>query len=332
MPRTKPFLSTRARTEVLWWAATAAVLALALLLIERPQTYFWIHFSNALHVLISAGMALVALRLSRIALLPAWSRWVHYFASGVLVVGFGAAFELGQVITSGSPSLYDVLLDALGGLSGLLFGLSIDRQVLVGFPRARVMVWLMRLGALLVLGLGLYPSFKATQNAWLHRGRFPILNSFEYSWEQAFVNVRAADSLRFVRPPNGFARAHGDRVARCEFAGQGDRPPRFKLVDLGGDWSSFSSLDFEVYAPPGQPPVKMTLSLHDDGPMGTEEHFNFDLEFRAGSNTLSIPREFIRTGASNRPMHLDKVHELVLFADPFPQSVTLYFDFFRLTR
>ncbi|HMA91230.1 MAG TPA: hypothetical protein VKP30_01030 [Polyangiaceae bacterium] len=316
----------RGLAESAAWAWLLLAIAAALLLVERPQNYFWLHFSNMLHVLFSVGLGVVLLRISRLWLSRVLRRGMHYALAGCAVVGLGAIFEVAQGFSTGTASRSDVVLDAAGGLTGLMLALSFD-----SIPLSRLARIGLRVGALAVLLLGLFPSLRAMRRGLLHRVQFPLLASFEHPWEQVFLKARDSDELSFVPPPPEFVRAHGRRVAKSVFIKHGERPPAVRLVDLGQDWSRFSSLDFEIFAPAGQPPVNMTLSLHDDGPMGYDEHFNLVMEIKPGTNTISVPREFIRTGASNRPMHLDKFHELVLFIEPPESPKTFYFDHFRLT-
>jgi VanZ family protein len=309
-------------------------LALAALLIKRPNTYFWHHFSNALHVLVSFALGLLALRLSRLLLSSFRGYWTHYLVACAAVLGLGGLFEIGQFFTRiGTAALSDVLTDGLGGIAGLVMVLSLDPRLPLPLSRPSVGRCSIRLASLAFLGLGLLSSLTAMRNIILHRAQFPLLASFEHPWEAAFVKVGEGEQMSFVPPPSGFTRAHGKQVAKLVFINTGRRPPRLDLAEISGDWSSFSSLDFEVYLPPDQPPMKIKLRLLDDEPKGYDNHFKLILDLKPGDNSFSMPRELIRTGGgSNHPMHLEKIQDVELLIEPPPRPVTLFFDNFRLVR
>ncbi len=327
------------RFEFAGWVGSAAIALGVVVVVERPDTYFWWYLSNAMHVVMSGALALAVLRVARLwpnlrssphLRVDASTRPVaDYVVAALVVFGVGVAIELTQTLTRGTPNIKDVVYNMLGALGTIAIALSIDRRLT---PSGRpIVAWLLRFAALVLVGLGLASPARAAQNLILHARSFPVLFAFEHSWERVFIKTGVGEKLEFVDPPSGFDRAQG-KVAKMVFLNTGERRPRLKLIDLVRDWESYDSFDFEVWAPPDTEPLQMTLSFHDDGPLEYEAHFNQVLDIKPGPNTFSIPMEFIRTGASNRPMRLNKIENLILFMEPPPRPITLYFDSFRLSK
>jgi hypothetical protein len=306
-----------------------AALAVFLATVHRPSGHLWPHLFNAAHVLISVVVAVVALRLSRRFLAKTFpGRSAHYWVAAAVVFCLGGGLELAQFVIPGEPSLKDLVGDLLGGSAGLLFALSLDDHSAPGRGSPTARRWLLRGVSVGLLCWGLLPSAKGAAAVARQSRAFPRIAGFEATWEKYFVSAGDGAELAVEPPPAEFTRARGHAVGRVVFTQA--KYPKLELSDLTGDWSSYASLVFEVYSPE-KSPVKLTVSIHDDGPVREyADHFNTVLAVSPGQNTISLPVDFVRTGASNRPMHLGRIESIVMFLTNPPRPVTLYFDEFRL--
>lgn len=312
--------------EAFGWAVVSAPMAFFAIRFDRPGGMLWPYAYDAIHVVLSGLLGLVALRLSRRLLSGVFhQQMAHYVVAGVVVGGIGGAIEALQIVGPGDASVRDFVRDILGGLSALLFAWGLATT---GSGPIRVRRWALHVAGLGALCLAFYPTARAVGALALRLEAFPMLADFEGSWERRFVNAEHGAVLDVQAPPPRFSRAHGNAVGRLLF--RLGRFPGLHLGDLVGDWSSYDSLVFEVYSPENLP-VSLNVRVHDRHHKNEfSDRFNSTVLIPPGQTTVSIPLESIRNGPASRKMEMSAIRGIIVFIVEPPEARRLYFDAFRL--
>ena len=324
-------LVTKGILETFAWVALAAPVAVLAIRLGRPRGMLWPHVYDAVHITCSALLALIALRLSRRVLAgvfqhPMW----HYLIAAAVVTGVGGGIEVLQLVGPGHASVGDVIRDSLGGLSALLFALSIDRDRGQDVAASALRRWGLRAAAAVVFCLAFSSTARAIGAFALRYERFPTLANFEPPWERDFIEAGGGAVLTVQPPPNVFTRAHGKAVAKVVFAKGKGTYGGLELSRLVGNWSSYGALIFEVYSAETSP-VSLELRVHDRHHRSKySDRFNTSLVVPPGQTTVSIPIESIRNGPTGRQMDMAGIRGIILFLVSPAKPVTLYFDDFRL--
>jgi hypothetical protein len=320
---------TKGTLELLAWGAGAALLAVFVIKFDRPGQRWWPQVFDTAHVVLSALVVAVVLRLSRRVLAGFLaSPWSHYLVAATVAGVLGGGVEITQrILGRGDPSVADLARDLLGALGALLVALSLDQRGSGSAPRS-MWRWALRGAAGLAFCLGLAPTARAV-GALVQRHRaFPTLADFESAQERRFVKAGDGAVLTFEAPPREFTKASGRGVAKVGF-GSG-KYPKLELTDLVGDWSSYQALVFEVYSTESTP-VTAQLRVHDRLHHGDlKDRFNTTVLIPPGQTTVSIPLTSIRHGPTRRTMDMSMIEAIILFLDTPPRPVTLYLDNFRL--
>ncbi|MBN1608694.1 MAG: hypothetical protein JW940_18850 [Polyangiaceae bacterium] len=317
-----------AAAEALAWTIASLPLGWLLLRADRPSGPVWTIVFDAAHVVLSAGLASVLLRLSPRLLSGVFSRaGMHHVVAGGTVLVVGGGLEIAQFFVPGEPSLPDLARDALGAAAALVLSHSRHVEPTRAWGRRRLRAWALRALGASLLCLGLAPSFGAARAILLRHRAFPVLLTFESAWETRFASTTGNATLEFVPPPRDFTRAQGHGVGKVVFAGS--KYPALELDEPFGDWSAFDALVFDVYSPePG--PIGLGIRVHDRGHgHAYDDRFNAEADIRPGQNTISIPVAAIRA-TSGRSMRLDRIQAAIVFLYRPRRATTLYFDSFRL--
>jgi len=99
------------------------------------------------------------------------------------------------------------------------------------------------------------------------------------------------------------------------------------LDNFPSDWRGFSRLTLTLFNP-GDGPLPMTLRIndveHDRGQNAYSDRFNASLDLQPGFNTFTIPLATIEQAPAQRPMMMNEVRRLGLFATRLPEPRTVY--------
>jgi hypothetical protein len=172
------------------------------------------------------------------------------------------------------------------------------------------------------MGLLAPPSLNLVDRA-LARAAFPVLGDFEFPLEP----------LRWNRGTRSDVVARSGRHAlRLELP-----PARYSGTALErslGNWSDRRTFAFSLYLPPGDPPLRWTVSVRDrvhwqrGGAYG--DRFDRTFELGPGWNDIEIPMEEIRNAPAARALELDDLDSLVLFTVDLEAPRTVYLDAVQL--
>lgn len=301
---TRPGWSLTAPLEALGWALLGLALALVLVTVRRAGGEVWSNIFNVLHVLLSASIALVSLRLSR-KLLAGWLTrpWLHYVWAGVVVFVLGGGLEVAQFFAPGLPSVFDLVIDLAGGAAalGFVFGRSLRHR-----PALR---WAIEAGSLGLFVCALASPCAALWQATVRARIFPVLCSFSDS-ELRYVGLNDGAELTTLERAEGLAPEW-----RVGLTFPADRDyPGLELAAPAGDWSRSQELVIPLYSTDLRP-FRLLLRVHDEAHTGDfDDRFNIELTVESGRNEFRIPIPHIASGPRLRDLNLANVEALVLFA------------------
>ncbi|MGM0672649.1 MAG: VanZ family protein [Pseudomonadota bacterium] len=233
----------------------------------------------------------------------------------LIILVVGSAVEVAQGFLGRSPSLRDVALNLVGAMAAVsLFARpGVQRRVFVGLA-----------GTLLVAMLAA-PALDLADRA-VARAQFPTLAEFDTPLEhRRWSNGQPSETI---------ARA-GSRSLRIELA-PGSWPSFGTHMQRSfGDWSGYGYLELSLFNPDDEP-LRLGLSIRD------REHFRSGRSYRNryatrmeldwGWNDVRIPVAEIRDGPEERPLDLDQIAELAIFALDLERPRVVFLDRVRLVE
>ena len=231
------------------------------------------------------------------------------------ILAAGIAVEVAQGFLGRTASMRDLGLNLVGAMAGIsLFARpGIPRRVLVGLA-----------SALLVAVLA--PTALDLADRAVARAQFPTLADFDTRLEH-----RRWSSGQ----PSGTIARSGSRSLRIELA-PGSWPSFGTHMQRSfGDWSGYSYLELSLFNP-DEEPLRLGLSIRD------REHFRTGRSYRNryatrmeldwGWNDVRIPIEDIRDGPEERPLDLNQIAELAIFAIDLEGPRVVFLDRVRLVE
>lgn len=304
------------RKEAKFWLACSAVAALALLIVRRPGGEFWPHVFDLFHVLLSAGIAVVALRLSRRLSVGSPSpAWVPFAKAMFVVVLLGGGLELAQLFGAGSSSWSDLGLDASGGACALAFIGARERLGVLSRPVARRLVLV---GSCVALCAVLYPSGSKVWRVLRRAYAFPVLCEFS-SEDLSFLLLNGGATIA----PVAVTDSTGDWRVTARFPSGGY--PGVELAPPFGDWSLYKELVIPVFSSEARPfslAVRVNDRVHSNV---FGDRFDQELLVEPGVNEFRFGLSAMASLPSGRRMNLNDAEAIILFAPdlPEPHSVLL---------
>lgn len=322
---------SRRWTRFFGWTATLVALLAVLEFLRPPRSVLaWEVAFNVGHAPLFGLISLVFLQL--VELVPSWSanhRPRAYALALLLTVLLGTGDEVHQVFGARDSDFIDLVRDAIGAASFLIFTATFDRDVLreyLSFNRRRALV---RGGAAALLTVAFAPAF-TTARLYASRGdAFPQLCGFEASWELSFVEVRAA-KLTVLPHPAPDDRDSKNRVGRITFASGGDSS--FSISEPFPDWTGYQTLRFEVFSELDRT-VKLLLRIRDyESQNRRGDRFSRWISIRPGENLISVALADVRTAPEEREFDMSSIRYLLLIARDSKRQFSLFFDAFRLEK
>jgi len=240
--------------------------------------------------------------------------------AGTVLIGGGV--ELAQSWIGGrNASLYDLYLDMVGCLCGLVIG----RNALL---RGSVFqVRMLRFMASVLLVASLYPlAVSATDEAVAER-QFPVLGDFETPFEAS----RWTGIARFERS-DAFSRSgrHSLKVRLGTETYSG-----LFLTYAPGNWEGYDHIAFSIYRE-GSSPAQMGCRIHDaehiERGRQFDDRFYADIKLETGWNDIVIPLADVRHSPKARQMDMTQVRDFGIFAARLKEPAVIYLDHVRLMK
>jgi VanZ family protein len=318
----------RDRNKLVALLALAAVLTVALLLLQRPRTRLFIAVFNGSHVVAGATLSFAASWVMS-TWWPSSTRVRRYAAAMIVTMVAGGALELAQLVGPGEASLGDLLRDLAGGVAGVvLYGAFVTRR---GGLRI-----LLLLAALVVMVPGLWPTMRTVlRHARIVR-QLPAVAAFEGAGEHAEIIPMDGAELSVVAAPGAWTPADRAwtpadraRVGRVTFRA-GHNNPRMLINNPFADWSDYQTLVFTVFSP--EPAAfEVVLRIDDmDATVATTDRFHRRLTIAPGHNEFRIVVDDVRLSPETRELDLGALENVVLFMDQPERDHHLFVDRFWL--
>jgi len=287
------------------WSA-AVVVAAVLLAHMLPMEYLG-HWSNeetndVAHVL---GFATLAFLAAQFLIAPLEEKiaspLLRYVAIGVALVGLGVTAEAAQILTSRNENFSDVLRD----LAGISAGLSAHWGFLTGVRYA----WAAFVAAVVLLSAGLFQPVMDLAAIRHAHGAFPVLASFESSFDLRAAQPTAVDAAIVEAPSIWGERGH---VAMLK-PKSGRNYHGLAFTNMPRDWHRYSRLVFRASA---ATTTILTVRVNDMAYTGGyADRFNRDVEIEEEPRTIEILLSDVESGPRDRQLNLRDIERIAFYID-----------------
>ena len=315
--------------QIFGWTATLLALLAVLEYLKPPRPKLgWDVAFDVGHAPLFGLVSLVILQLIDLLRHRLAERRLRSYALALaLTVLLGVLDEAQQILGARDSNPMDLLRDAIGATSFLIFAASFDRDVLRGFSPSNRSLALVRGGAVALLVVAFFPAFTAVRAYALRADAFPRLCDFEAGWETHFISVRGAE-LTLIPPPARYDRDSNNRVGRISFHSPPN--PYFSLEEPYPDWTGYQTLRFEVFSELDRT-VTLDLQILDDTSENRDgDRFARELSIRPGVNQISVALAEVRSAPEGREMNMSSIRYLILYARDSKRPFSLLLDAFRL--
>ena len=299
---------TRPATAIV--AAVAALLSL-LLFVTVPGDGLWHKvLLDAAHGPIFAAVAVLLMLLQPPAVRPRRKAYVTAFLAAL---GLGIMIEILQSFAGRPGSLFDVMTDAAGILTGLA-----SWAVLAGAPADR-RTWTLQSSWPVAIALAgaTVIAWEPLQAARAYADRavsFPTIAQFRGSLDLAFIEPQGA-SAEIVELPDRWSRTAGERALRITYA---DRQPRaVQVVEPSSDWRGYSAVAVDI-TNPGESELRLTFRIFDAAHrMDYRDRFNLPIAIPGRTRaTVRVTLDAVETAPRSRRMDLSRIADVMLFGQP----------------
>jgi VanZ family protein len=242
----------------------------------------------------------------------------QFITAGVITFFLGALTEFIQLLTpSRDFEVGDIIFDAIGAAVFLSIAYPFPRDIHTKTKS------LMRAGALSLLMIASFPMLSAAIDSWNMEKSFPVLGSFETSFE---MNRWSSKESRIER-----TRTHataGDYSLKMILL-----PgvyPGISLDYLQNDWRGYTSMSFDVFNE-GNSPLDITVRINDQKHNNEFiDRFNKGFRLQPGKNHVIISLDEVKKAPRVRKMDMADITNICIFAYNLKTPRTVYFDNFRL--
>lgn len=295
----------------------ALVLLCPLFVVGGPDVYSSALFNNLWnygHIIFFAGALLLAVQLRPV---PFGSDWLWILLAIFIL---GGAIEFAQQFVGRDASWSDVTHNILGAFIALCWGqrAAARRYVLIGL-RALSLIFIAPL---------LWLSVQLAYSDWQMRKQFPLINSFETSYElHQLENI----GEHVVKQQASNYTSSGEFSLAVKLAT--DIYSGIKWTGRYGDWSHYHFFALDIYNPAIET-VQVVLKIadlqHDHGANAFDDRFNRRISLNPGWNNVRIAMDDIRNAPAGRQMRIEEVNCLEIFAVNLPKPQVVYIDNLRL--
>jgi VanZ family protein len=220
---------------------------------------------------------------------------------------FGVLIEGVQSQIGRDPSLYDLLMDLLGIVSGVVLYLGFVRR---SFPFG------MTLAAVAILALAAFsrPAY------WLmvYRVRadlFPRLMDPESYFANGLLEANPGGEINRIDLPENWSIPPELGIHSCIYVSlPGGRWPGIDMAEPEPDWRGYESLNLAIYSDQ-ENDLTLILRIHDRMHNNrVEDRFKRRLTVGPGYNHFSIPLKQISRAPVTRSMDLSAISDVKIFA------------------
>ncbi len=308
-------LSARVKSELV---GLGAALFLGAFLIDFGDSSEFVGLlGDALHVPIfaaaSAGIYLLLLH-------KGFSKSASTLVAALLGGSTAAGIELIQPFFGRSESL----IDLENGLLGSMIGVSAVALMGAGSRMLRGIFY-----AASVCGCvaALLPAFGEWQVLQHQNRQLPLLGDFEDPRElRLWSGVSERPPFERVRRSTKHVK-RGSYSLKAELATKKSSGIELRLNDMS--WEGFDEVVVEVFNPGA--PTRLEMRVDDFKDCSDfRSRFNRSAELPSGWSTIRTRISDIRTGPTDRELHIERLYRLLLFVLAREEAASLYFDDIRL--
>jgi hypothetical protein len=308
------------------------VVLLLLLLNIEVHTNFARSILNWGHIPMMGTLTLIGLPFFRSPEIVASLTKRHTVAAGYLfsaasVLMLGAAGEALQAFTDREASIEDIGRNIFGIVSFLLLYATQDSTLAPNNP-LRLHKFRLRLLVVASLLFSLWPSAHDLLQLRLQVARLPCIENFEEPLTHKLVSANGSAHIAIIAAPPAW---HQNKSAACAIT----LPPQqlyggIMIEQLPRGWHPYSQLCFETFLPTADS-LTLYLRLHDIHHNNqNSDRFLCALTIVPGAQKHCINLDTVASAPQTRPMDLQHMATLILFAPPPAQGRMLYLDNLRL--
>ena len=280
----------------------------------RSLKYSW----DIGHIAYFALLTIMLTRWCIIANAPFPRQWITVL---IIITLIGSTTELMQSFVSRTPSIGDVLRNAIGALLVLAFCSTSAVLRPVALRRS------MQAAVALILSVQLWPLTKSLVDEANATHNFPILSDFETPFEQERWTGKPLQAVETILS------FHQYKMMKITF--NTDHFSGVGLKYFEGDWSTYKSLKIDLYNPELDP-LNVTCRINDlihvDGYEEYEDRFNRNYHVVHGWNHIEIDLEDVKTSPAKRYMDMSNIKGIGLYVVSQPTDRTLYLNKVELSR
>lgn len=252
------------------------------------------------------------------------SLFVEVFYVVILAALTGSIVEFIQSFTGRDSSVYDVVLDVVGSLTGLLlFSDKLKRSGKNFRLIIRTVVVIITIGSL-------YPLLTNAIDDIRQKMQFPALLLNQSRLELLRINKL---NINISHVENKFSSEKGNKLLKLVFL-----PGRYSSAKLAAgvqDWSGYNNLIFNVYNPYTKA-TGMNIRIHDNAHQDSGyiflDRFNMVLKVNQGWNRFRISLKKVKNALRGRQMNMQKIDEIIFYKSNLKSPETLYLGQMSLTR
>jgi len=245
------------------------------------------------------------------------SRNIIWLISLLLTLIWGGAIEVLQYASARTADLMDLSRDFCGTLLVLSF-----MPGLMG-PVSRGLKAVVRSLVVAFALFHLSPLVIALSDEMIARAQFPVLSSFETSFE--LDRWEGGANRELVSEVGG----RQGRQLRIDLDTQ--RYSGIGLRYLGADWRKYRHLNLDIFHADPRP-LRLTVRVHDSRHQTVQptflysDRFNRQFQLHQGWNKIQIKLRDIEDAPRNRKMNMKEVANVALFSSRLKSAVSIYLD------
>jgi VanZ family protein len=224
-----------------------------------------------------------------------------------LILSFGILIEFVQHLIGRDPSLYDVLMDLLGIIAGVVLYLGLIRRSLSPYL------------AMIILVLLTLSAFSQPMQ-WLYvyqlrAEQFPNLVNLDSYFSRQLLEGSGGGEIYPIPLPKDQGIPADLGTDSCVYVSLvKGRWPGVDMQEPEPDWRDYKTLEVGIYSDQVED-MTLVLRVHDqDHNRKYSDRFNRRLPVQPGYNHFSLPLSEIAQGPKGRTMDMGAISDVMIFA------------------